>query len=97
MQAKAVKALLAHRLDGRSSAAAKAEWHDIVEGDHALWQGVSQAYKATIRSFLVHFHTQLLRHTTKRFDFCHGSVGACRHPETQGIRLLARAVAVAYS
>ena len=75
MQARAVKELLAHRLASSSSAAAKAEWYDIVEGQHQLWSGVSEAYKHTIRSFLVHFHTQLLHHTTKRFDFCNGSVG----------------------
>ena len=57
-----------------------------MEGQHALWQGLSEPYKHTIRSFLVYFHTQLLHHTTKRFDFCNGSVGApmkgfsYRHP-----------------
>ena len=50
--------------------------YDIVEGQHALWHNVSEPYKHTIRSFLVYFHTQLLHHTTKRFDFCNGSVGA---------------------
>ena len=37
-QARAVKQLLGHRLDSSSSQAAKAEWYDIVEGQHPLWQ-----------------------------------------------------------
>lgn len=35
------------------------EWYEIVEGEHELWQGVSDPYKDTIRAFLVHFHTQV--------------------------------------
>lgn len=35
--------------------------HEIVEGDSPLWTGVSEPYKHTVRSFLVHFHFQLLR------------------------------------
>lgn len=37
--------------------------HAIVEGDSPLWTGVSEPYKHTVRSFLVHFHFQLLRET----------------------------------
>ena len=40
-----------------------------------LPQGVSEPYKHTIRAFLVHFHTQILRHSTERFNFRSGSVG----------------------
>ena len=67
---------MAHRLPGGNAAAAKAEWCDIVEGEHPLWKGVSEPYKDTIRAFLVYFHTQIQRHSTERFNFRNGSVGA---------------------
>lgn len=38
-------------------------------------QGISDAYKHIIRSFLVHFHANIMRHSTKRFDYRGGSVG----------------------
>jgi 2-phospho-L-lactate transferase/gluconeogenesis factor (CofD/UPF0052 family) len=42
----------------------------------ACWvQGVSEPYKHTIRAFLVHFHVNILRHSTERFNFRSGSVG----------------------
>ena len=40
--------------------------------------GVSEPYKHTIRAFLVYFHTQILRHSTERFNFRNGCVGG--HP-----------------
>lgn len=46
-----------------------------MEGDHPLWDGITDAYKHTIRAFLVHFHTAILRHSTERFNFMNGSVG----------------------
>ena len=76
VQARAVKRLLAHRLDGSDAAAARREWHDLVEGQHALWAGVSDPYKHTIRAFLVHFHSAILRHSSERFNFLNGSIGA---------------------
>lgn len=51
----------------------------IVEGEHALWNGVSEPYKHTIRAFLVHFHTTILSsplRSQERFTFRNGSVGA---------------------
>lgn len=75
MQGKAVRELLAHRLSPRSSQEAKTEWYEIVEGQHQLWDGVSEPYKHTIRAFLVHFHTQILRASSERFSFRNGSVG----------------------
>eukprot|EP00897_Mesotaenium_endlicherianum_P000001 jgi/Mesen1/10000/ME000072S09413 len=56
-EALAVKQLLGHRLS-RHSADAKAEWYRIVEGEHTLWDGVSEPYRDTIRGFLVHFQHQ---------------------------------------
>lgn len=59
-EAAAVAALLAHRLPAASPAAARAEWDAVLDGTHALWRGVSDPYKHVIRSFLVHFHAQVL-------------------------------------
>ena len=75
LQARAVRKLLAHRLSGESAERAKMEWYEVVEGDHSLWQGVSEPYKHTIRAFLVYFHSQIQRHSTERFNFRNGSVG----------------------
>ena len=75
-QAEAVRSLLAHRLPGDECSTAKAEWNDIVEGEHALWQNIGEPYKHTIRAFLVYFHTQILRQATERFNFSNGSVGS---------------------
>ena len=75
MQGKAVRELLAHRLSPRNGEEARREWYEIVEGEHALWDGVSEPYKHTIRAFLVHFHTQILRNSSERFNFRNGSVG----------------------
>ncbi|GBF93761.1 hypothetical protein Rsub_06093 [Raphidocelis subcapitata] len=74
-EARAVKHLLAHRLPQADAAAAKAEWYQIVEGQHALWDGVSEPYKHMIRSFLVHFQMQILSHSTEQFNFANGSIG----------------------
>lgn len=74
-EARAVKALLAHRLCSSDAESAKKEWYDIVEGEHPLWGGVSEPYKHTIRAFLVHFHVNILRHSTEKFMFQSGSVG----------------------
>ena len=73
-EARAVKKLLAYRLSS-SAQEAKREWYEIVEGDHALWEGVTEPYKHTIRAFLVHFHAQILRHSSEWFTFTGGSVG----------------------
>jgi len=74
-EARAVKRLLKHRLTKSSSKDAKLEWNAVVEGAHPLWDNVSGPYKHTIRSFLVHFQSQILRHATEQFDFSGGSIG----------------------
>jgi 2-phospho-L-lactate transferase/gluconeogenesis factor (CofD/UPF0052 family) len=74
-EAQAVKRLLAHRLSREDAEEAKHEWYRIVEGDHMLWEGVSEPYKHTIRAFLVHFHAQILRHSSEKFNFRGGSIG----------------------
>lgn len=73
-EARAVRALLGHRLSVDSTAA-RHEWYGIVEGEHTLWHGVSAPYKHTIRSFLVYFHAQIMRHASERFNFANGSIG----------------------
>ncbi len=76
-EARAVRALLGHRLPA-DAAAAKSEWYTVVEGTHALWAGVSGPYQHTVRSFLTHFHFQLLRQADDGgagFCFSGGSVG----------------------
>ena len=75
-EARAVKELLAHRLHATDSKLAKEEWYCIQEGDHELWDGISEPYADIIRSFLVHFHTQILAAKVPiKFDFVNGSVG----------------------
>mmetsp|Transcript_9640 Transcript_9640/g.35312 ORF Transcript_9640/g.35312 Transcript_9640/m.35312 type:complete len:570 (+) Transcript_9640:90-1799(+) len=74
-EARAVRKLLSYRLDKLSQSAAKQQWYQIVEGEHVLWNGISSPYKDTIRGFLVHFHSQVIRHPTDAFNYCNGSVG----------------------
>lgn len=74
-EARAVKQLLAHRLPHDDAAAAKLEWYQIVEGQHRLWEGVSEPYKHMIRAFLLHFHMQILSHVSEQFHFANGSIG----------------------
>uniref|UniRef100_A0A0D9V2W0 Gluconeogenesis factor n=1 Tax=Leersia perrieri TaxID=77586 RepID=A0A0D9V2W0_9ORYZ len=47
----------------------------IVEGEHTLWDGVSQPYRETIRAFLVYFHNEILRRSAEMFCFTNGSIG----------------------
>ena len=67
---------------------AKEEWMYILEGnhdgtEHPLWKEVSTPYRSIIRSFLVHFHSQVLQTRNglrysqhfPPFDFTGGSVG----------------------
>lgn len=52
-----------------------AQWVDDFLLSCCLLQDLSDPYKHTIRAFLVHFHVNILRHSTERFDFRSGSVG----------------------
>mmetsp|Transcript_32401 Transcript_32401/g.103084 ORF Transcript_32401/g.103084 Transcript_32401/m.103084 type:complete len:405 (+) Transcript_32401:35-1249(+) len=75
-EALAVRELLAHRLHPTDHIGAKAEWLAITEGEHALWDGISDPYKHTIRAFLVHFQFLVMRSSNNaRFSFVNGSVG----------------------
>lgn len=73
-EALAVKRLLGHRLPLEAKEA-KAEWYDIVEGEHPLWKEVSIPYRETIRAFLVYFQHQILMRGQEKFCFSNGSIG----------------------
>jgi len=73
-EAQAVKRLLGYRLSVEE-AEAKSEWYEIVEGVHELWDSVSGPYRETIRAFLIHFQSQILRHSNEKFSFRNGSIG----------------------
>jgi hypothetical protein len=59
------------------------ECSDELQYEHPLWKDVSAPYRSIIRSFLVHFHNQVLQthngirqsHSHPSFDFTGGSVG----------------------
>ncbi|KAJ6626964.1 hypothetical protein B0H10DRAFT_2296645 [Mycena sp. CBHHK59/15] len=70
----APRRLLAHRLPA-DAAAAREEWREIVEGRSALWAGIPGDRKETIRGFLVHFESELLKRAQKNFTFVNGSIG----------------------
>ncbi|KAI9203111.1 uncharacterized protein BJ171DRAFT_460569 [Polychytrium aggregatum] len=75
-EARAVHKLLSHRLPTDSTQRAKLEWHAIVEGQHALWEGISEAYRESIRSFLSFFNYEIIRRAGRHsFDFRGGSIG----------------------
>lgn len=48
-ESRAVKRLLGHRLHKFDPVAAKNEWHEILELESYLWEGVSEPYKHTIK------------------------------------------------
>ncbi|KAF8912880.1 hypothetical protein CPB84DRAFT_1811880 [Gymnopilus junonius] len=69
----AIRRLLAYRLPAHASeTAARDEWRDIVEGRSILWKGIPIDRKETIRGFLVHFESELLKRAHKNFDFRNG-------------------------
>ncbi|CAG8532286.1 4262_t:CDS:2 [Cetraspora pellucida] len=72
----AIKNLLSYRLpvEGNETSI-KNEWLEVVEGTHRLWRNISSEIKGTIRGFLVHFQTEILRTAHKKFDFRNGSIG----------------------
>lgn len=79
-EARAVARLLAHRLPSPASSGgrelAAEDWRRVVEGTHPLWEGVSEPYKHLVRSFLVHFHAEVLRAPLgSSFDWRGGAVG----------------------
>ncbi|GLT80080.1 hypothetical protein SLA2020_515390 [Shorea laevis] len=73
-EALAVRKLLGYRLPINPQRA-KAEWYEIFEGDHSLWEGVSRPYRETILAFLVYFQNEILQRPNETFCFSNGSIG----------------------
>ncbi|KIJ59822.1 hypothetical protein HYDPIDRAFT_99914 [Hydnomerulius pinastri MD-312] len=72
----AVRTLLSYRLPANvSEREARAEWRDIIEGQSALWTGIPNDRKETIRGFLVYFENEVLKRAHKNFSFLNGSIG----------------------
>jgi len=72
----AIRRLLSYRLPARcTEREARDEWREIVEGRSYLWTGIANDRKETIRGFLVHFESELLKRAHKNFDFRNGSIG----------------------
>ncbi|KAJ7151642.1 hypothetical protein C8R46DRAFT_1304209 [Mycena filopes] len=72
----AIRRLLAYRLPTHySEREAREEWRDIIEGRSVLWSGIPNDRKETIRGFLVHFESELLKRAHKNFVFVNGSIG----------------------
>ncbi|KAJ6519249.1 UPF0052-domain-containing protein [Mycena sanguinolenta] len=72
----AIRTLLAYRLPAHySEREARDEWRDIIEGRSVLWNGIPNDRKETIRGFLVHFESELLKRAHKNFTFVNGSIG----------------------
>ncbi|GAA5899836.1 hypothetical protein JCM8208_004578 [Rhodotorula glutinis] len=74
-----IRKLLEYRLpgegSGKSHAEVKGEWHEIVEGTHKLWRGIPGDRKETIRAFLVHFESAVLKKAQRGFNFKKASIG----------------------
>ncbi|KAJ6501425.1 UPF0052-domain-containing protein [Mycena vitilis] len=72
----AIRTFLAYRLPAHySEREARDEWRDIIEGRSALWSGIPNDRKETIRGFLVYFESELLKRAHKNFTFVNGSIG----------------------
>eukprot|EP00668_Euglena_longa_P015384 GGOE01019459.1.p1 GENE.GGOE01019459.1~~GGOE01019459.1.p1 ORF type:complete len:576 (+),score=135.04 GGOE01019459.1:78-1730(+) len=57
----AVIGLLRHRLSWESRDASKMEFLHIVDGTHSMWKGIPEAFKQTLRAFLLHFFLIVMR------------------------------------
>ncbi|KAL7903075.1 UPF0052 domain-containing protein [Trichoderma sp. SZMC 28014] len=72
----AIKHLFNHRLP-TIYASARAEWFEIVEGTHPLWNSISSPKRELIRSFLNSFNLEVVKRMrpSSRFDFSGSSIG----------------------
>lgn len=75
-EALAIKGFFNHRLP-KDYAAARSEWLDIVEANHALWHGISPPKQELIRSFLNVINLEVVKRLrpTSRFDWSGASIG----------------------
>ncbi|KAF2011289.1 UPF0052-domain-containing protein [Aaosphaeria arxii CBS 175.79] len=72
----AIKVFFNHRLP-KDRLAAKQEWLQIIEADHALWANISTAKKELIRSILNVVNYEILQRLrpSSAFDFSSASIG----------------------
>lgn len=75
-EASAIKQFFNHRLP-RSYSPARADWLDIIEATHPLWDGVSSPKRELIRSILNIMNLEMLKRLrpTSRFDYSGASIG----------------------
>lgn len=75
-EATAIKHFFNYRLP-KNYSPARAEWLDIVEATHSLWDGISSPKKELIRSILNSMNVEMLKRLrpTSRFDFSGASIG----------------------
>lgn len=75
-EATAIKQFFNHRLPG-TYGPARAEWLDIIEATHPLWDGISSPKKELIRSILNSINQEILKRVrpNSRFDFSAASIG----------------------
>ncbi|KAI1738723.1 UPF0052 domain protein [Xylaria scruposa] len=71
-----LKSLFNHRLSSDTSSA-RAEWLDIVEGRHPLWDDISSEKRELIRSFFNHMNMEIVRRArpSSVFNFSKASIG----------------------
>lgn len=72
----AINAFFSHRLP-KEPKSARAEWLEIVDAEHALWQNISTAKRELIRSILnaVQFEIVKRKRPSSSFDFSSASIG----------------------
>eukprot|EP01012_Entosiphon_sulcatum_P008264 TRINITY_DN14429_c0_g1_i1.p1 TRINITY_DN14429_c0_g1~~TRINITY_DN14429_c0_g1_i1.p1 ORF type:complete len:403 (+),score=54.02 TRINITY_DN14429_c0_g1_i1:35-1243(+) len=73
-ECRAVIRLLSHRLPSTSEDDAQEEWRKILRAQHPLWEEITEPYRETIRAFLIHFNTSILK-VRPDFDLRNGSIG----------------------
>ena len=75
-EASGIKHFFNYRLP-RSYGPARAEWQDIIEATHSLWDGISSPKKELIRSILNVMNLEMLKklRPTSRFDYSGASIG----------------------
>ena len=76
LEASAIKHFFNYRLP-RSYGPARAEWLDIIEATHSLWDGISTPKKELIRSILNVMNLEMLKklRPSSRFDYSGASIG----------------------
>ncbi|KAH9843371.1 Uncharacterized protein family UPF0052 [Teratosphaeria destructans] len=75
-EATAIKHFFNYRLP-KQYAPARAEWLDIIEANHHLWDGISSPKKELIRSILNTINLEMLKRVrpNSRFDYSGASIG----------------------